>query len=291
MGTSASSKGPGSGVPMVPPWVPDAASPTPPSGGDGPAHDSDDQDAQPLAGPDQQGSPGSPVQPSPIAPANRFGGARRGLGDFAHGGDRRNMQRGLREYVRHGYGGHATAVRRFGGTASTAGTLYGALSSVAAGQAAAPGSPLDPVLLAGRTAREVIDAIVEAVRPADGTQDAEASRATIKDALSEVLTMFPDADLLNLTDDQRSVVIERFVGIDVYRRTMLDIGKTIQDRAPTASTGLARLKEVKDYIKQTVAAAFRTLKAAGQRITTGRVNEVVQAALRETFQVFEAYAQ
>ena len=48
-----------------------------------------------------------------------------------------------------------------------------------------------------------MDAIVEAVRPADGTQDAEANRAAIKDALSELLTMFPDADLLNLTEDQR----------------------------------------------------------------------------------------
>ena len=44
-----------------------------------------------------------------------------------------------------------------------------------------------------------MNAVVEAVRPADGTQDAEASRTAIKDALSEVLTIFPDADLLNLT--------------------------------------------------------------------------------------------
>lgn len=201
------------------------------------------------------------------------------------------MQRALRDYVRKGYGGRATAVRRFGGTASTAGVLYGALSSVAGGQAAAPGSPLDPALLAGRTAREVMDAVVEAVRPADGTQDAEANRTAIKDALSELLTMFPEADLLNLTEDQRGVAIERFVAIDVYRRTVLDIGKTIQEKAPTATVGLSRLKEVKDYIKQTVAAAFRKLRAAGGRVTTGRVNQFVSVALGETFQVFEAYAQ
>jgi hypothetical protein len=219
-------------------------------------------------------------------------GARLNFGKFASGGgDQRHMQRGLRDYVKKGYGGRETTVRRFGGTASTAGNLYGALSNVASGQAAAPGSPLDPALLAGRSAREVMDAIVEAVRPADGTQDAEASRAAIKDALSELLTLFPDADLLNLTEDQRGTAIERFVAIDVHQRAMLDIGKAIQDKAPTATVGLARLKEVKEYIKQTVAAAFRKLRGTGHRMTTGRVNQVVRAALEETFQVFEAYSR
>jgi hypothetical protein len=198
------------------------------------------------------------------------------------------MRRGLRDYVRKGYGGRANAVRRFSGTVSTAGNLYGALSSVAAGQGAA-GSVLDPALLAGRSASEVMDAIVEAVRPADGTQDAEANRAAIKDALSELLTTFPEADLLNLTEDQRGTAIEGFVAIDVNQRVMLDIGKTIQDKAPTAAVALSRLKEVKDYVKQTVAASFRKLRDAGHRVTTGRVNEVVCAALEDTFLVFEEY--
>lgn len=134
-----------------------------------------------------------------------------------------------------------------------------------------------------------MDAVVEAVRPSDGTQDAEASRTAIKDALSELLTVAPEADLLNLTEEQRETVVERFVAIDVYQRAMLDIGKAIQESAPTATASLARLKEVKDYIKQAVAASFRKLKGRGQYLTTGRVNEVVRAALEETFTVFEAY--
>lgn len=294
MGTSASSKGPGGGVPMVPPWVPPVPtpSPNPQQDGDGasPPDDGSGEDGQSPSAPNQS-VPQQPAQtqPSPIAPAARFGGARLNLGKFGRSGDRRNMQRGLRDYVRKGYGGKTTAVSRFGGTASTASALYGALSGIAGGQAAAPGSPLDPALLAGRSAREIMDAIVEAVRPADGTQDAEANRAAIKDALSELLTIFPDADLLNLTDDQRDTAIERFVAIDVYQRTMLDIGKAIREKAPTAAVGLSRLKEVKEYIKQTVAAALRKLHHAGHRMGAGRVNEVVRAALEATFQVFEEY--
>ena len=67
----------------------------------------------------------------------------------------------------------------------------------------------------------------------------------------------------------------------MYRRAALDIGKTIQDKAPTAAVGLARLKEVKDYIKQTVAAAFRKLRDAGDRLTRGAVNQVVSQPLLE----------
>lgn len=293
MGTSASSKGPGGGVPMVPPWVPPIPPNSPTQDGDGDGSTGGDGlDGQSPTIPNQS-TPQQPTQapPSPIAPTARFGGARLNLGRFGQSGDRKDMQRGIGNYVRKGYGGRATAVRRFGGTAATAETLHGVLSSVARGQAPAPGSPFDRALLTGRSAREVMDAIIEAVRPADGTQDAEASRAAIKDALSELLTMFPDADLFNLTEDQRAMAIERFVALDVYRRAMLDIGKAIQDKAPTAAVALSRLKEVKDYIKQTIAAAFRKLQSAGRhRLTMGRVNEVVRAALDETFQVFEGYA-
>lgn len=273
---------------MVPPWVPDPPPLSPTPNGDA-APPADGQDA-PQQEPAQQ-SPPTTAMPSPIAPAARFGGARRNLGDFARTGDSADMRRGLKHYVRKGYGGGATAVRRFGGTASTAGALYGALSSVAAGQVVSPGSPLDPVLLRGRSAREVMDAVVEVVRPADGTQDAEADRAAIKDALSELLTRYPEADLINLGEQERAFAIERFVAIDVYRRFHLDLGKTIQDKAPTAAAGLARLKQVKDYIKETVAAAFRKLRDTGNLLTTGRVNQVVGAALSETFQVFEGYVE
>lgn len=288
MGTSQSSKGPASGVPMVPPWVPDPVSPdqSPGEDNDNPT-DGDDQDGHQPDGAAEGRDGSQPV--SLLAPSARFGGARRNLGTFARTGDAANMRRGLGLYVGRGYGGSETAVKRFEGTATTARALYRALSGVTGGQAVSPENPLDSLLLAGQSAQGVMDALVEAVRPADGTQDAEADRAAIRDALSELLTEFPRADLVDLSEAQRVFGVERFVAIDVYRHFQLDLGKTLQDKAPTASAGLARLKEVKDYIKETVAAAFRTLRDGGVRLTTGRVNEVVRAALRETFQVFESY--
>ena len=269
---------------MVPPWTPD-----PPSEDEldsGPGED------EPDSGSGEEDAPIAPSPaPVPLAPSGRFRGARRALGEYARSGDRNEMRRGLGRYVRTGYGGSTTATQRFGGTTTTAGALGGALAALAAGQAAAPGSPLDPTLLEGRTATEVMDAVVEAVRPVDGTQDAEAERASIRDALSELLTRFPDADLLSLDTDQRNYVIERFTAIDVFRRFELDLGKTILEKAPNANAALGRLKEVRDYIKQSVAASFRRLRDAGRTLTSGRIGRMVQDALKETFEIFEAYAE
>jgi hypothetical protein len=136
-----------------------------------------------------------------------------------------------------------------------------------------------------------MDAVVEAVRPVDGTQDAEAARTAIREALSELLTRFPEADLLNLDDDQRSFAIEKFTALDVFHRFHLDVGKTIVEKASSAVTAVSRLKQVRDYVKETVAASFRKLRDAGKSLTSGRINHVVRDALRETFLVFEGYME
>lgn len=289
MGTSQSSNGSPSGVPMVPPWVPDIPLPVVPSEAV-PAED------VLLDDPPDQSQPNPPVrteprQPIPVAPRGRFGGAKRNLGEYANSGDRDSMRRGLGQYVKKGYGGSSTATRRFGGTAQTANALYSALSSGASNPYATPGSALDPVLMAGRSADEVMDAVVEAIRPVDGTQDTEASRTAIKDALSDVLVRYPDADLCVMQDEHRDMAIERYVASDVFRRFELDLGKAVIEKSPNAATSLGRLKEIREYVRETVAASFRQLRNAGHRLATGFITQIVQNALRETFQVFEGYAE
>ncbi len=279
MGTSASSRGAPSGVPMVPPWVPDVI---PANGGDTDAP-GEPADTLPAAA--------GPRQVIPIAPPGRFGPSRTSLGQYAHSGSSTEMKRGLGHYVGKGLGGAGMAARRFGGTVVTAGALYGALSSAASGNASEPGSPFDPALLAGRTASEIMDAVVEAVRPMDGTQDAEASRQAIRDALAELLNRFPDADLLDLSELERVFAIEQFIAMDVFIRFRLDVGKAMQDKAPSIAAAMARFKEVKNYIKETVAAAFRKVRVAGEALNSRRIMHTVRQALGETFRVFEEYVR
>lgn len=281
MGTSSSSSGSPPGTPMVPPWVPD---PVPPSG-DGPGDDG----AAPPDGGDAPDQTPAPAQPAPIAPPARFGGARTRLGSFARTGSADDMRKGVGHYARKGLGGGGTAVRRLGGTARTAGTLFGALSAAAAGQASGPGNELNPAVLAGRSADEVMSAVVEAVRPVDGTQDGEASRAAIGKALSELLTQYPDADLLNLSEEQRILAVERFIAWDVFSRFELDLGKTIQEKAPSVASALSRLKEVRDFITQTVAAEFRKLAGDAAALGSSMVAAMVRDALGLAIGVFEGY--
>ena len=288
MGTSQSSGGPGAGVPMVPPWTP--AAPQDPVPSDPPPSDADNNDSLPEepAAQDKPTPQKTVSQPAPVAPENRFGAVRSSLGNFATSGDSRHLRRGLGHYVRNGYGGSNTATMRFGGTAQTAGSLDHTLYSTASGSADAP---VKVAALAGRSTEEIATAIIEAVRPIDGTQDAEAERAAIHDAMSDLLTEYPNADLLNLSASEREFVIERFAAIDVARRFELDVGKHLLEKAATATVAMARLKQMRSYIAETVAASFRKLKEQGRTITAGRVARVVQAALRETFEVFEGYEE
>ena len=194
--------------------------------------------------------------------------------------------------VRKGYGGSATATRRFGRTVQIANLLHTALSGPIAGNPFTDHSA-DTILslMAGRSADDVMDAVVEAIQPVDGTQDAEACRAAIKDSLADVLTRFPNADFTQHGDQHRELAIERYVAADVFRRIDLDLGKAIREKAPNATIGLSRLKEVREYVRETVAAAFRKLRELGQQIATGRITQIVQSALRETLNVFEGYAE
>lgn len=271
MGTSQSSAGPNGGVPMVPPWATDVRD--------------DDSHGNSTA------TPQSENDPQPIAPPARFREARLALGKYVHSGDRENLRASLGHYIGKGYGGSATATRRFGRTAITAAALGNALASMASGQWASSQSPLDTTLLAGKTVEEIMDAVIEAVRPIDGTLDSEAQRAALGDSLVELLKHYPDADILNLDIDQRNFAIENFSSFDVFRQFELDLGTTILDKAPNASAGLSRLKEVRDYVKESVSAAFRLLQAVGQRFTANNVSQVVRNALQETFEVFEGYAE
>lgn len=268
---------------MVPPWVPDPVAPDGDSGGDG-ADGSDGDERQPALRPAPP-----PAAPVLLAPSGRFGPARTSLGSFARSGSNDDMRKGVGHYIGKGLGGAGTATRRFGGTARTAGSLYGALSAVSAGQPPAPGSPLDPALLQGRSADEIMDAVVEAVRPVDGTQDTEASRHAINDALSDVLNRHPDADLLNLTEEQRLFAIERYISLDVFNRFDLDVGKHLRANAPGVAAELSRFREVKSYIRETIAASFRKARSTAQALDSRRISGIARSALQEAFEIFEGY--
>lgn len=264
MGTSQSSNGPSSNVALIPSWI---------------------------ANPEQETTDGEILQPDATAgvelrPARAFAGVRRSLGSFARSGDREDMRRGLGHYIRTSYGGSSNATRRHTGTVRTAGALYNFLSDRQIQE-----ERLDRSVLESRSATELMDAVVEAVRPVDGTQDAESSRHSIRNALADLLQQFPDANLLELSEEQRQFVVEGYISEDVFRRFELDVGTTIQDKAPDMRTALSRLKEIRDFVREKIRAAFREIRERGEAITIRTANRVFRDALAITFRVFDSYTQ
>ena len=136
-----------------------------------------------------------------------------------------------------------------------------------------------------------MDAVVEAIRPVDGTQDAEASRQAVNEGLSDLLERYPDADLLNLQEEQRLFAIERFIAQDVYTRLILDVGQAVQEKAPTVSAALRRMRQIKEYIRETISARFRAMRATASALTPRSVAQMATRALAEAFAVFEDYIQ
>lgn len=270
---------------MVPPWTPD---PLPPPPVENPQGVPDDV---PDAASDKNPSPSpTSLQFNPIAPAGRFGAARTSIGRYARSGSSDDLRRGLGHYVSKGWGGSNVATQRLSGTVRSAGVLYGALEALAAGRPIEAGGP-DRALLEERSTEQIMSAVVQAVRPVDGTQDAEATRDAIKCAASELLAKNPDADLLSLSEDERLFMVERFLAIDLFNRLMLDIGQAIQKNAPSISTAASRLREIKNYIKQAVSAAFRNFHKTGEVLTPRRVSGISRQCIQETLAVFEGGAE
>jgi hypothetical protein len=77
----------------------------------------------------------------------------------------------------------------------------------------------------------------------------------------------------------------------VYNRFRLDVGKTIQDKAPSIAAALTRLKDIRDYIKENVSSAMRQVRLAGQTVNARRITQLVSQALGDTFRVFEDYVR
>jgi hypothetical protein len=282
MGTSTSSRGPGSHVPLIPPWVPDVA-PLPDAPSSPEPNTSLDSDIlQPVA----------PETPAPMmAPARRFAAARHSLTLFSRSGDQRYLKSGLRHYAQTGLGGARRAAQRMGGTATTAGRLYAVLNALRTQGAEAADEGLDPATLRGRSARDICDRIVEAVRPPDGTLDTAASRESIASALSELMRLYPDADLLALTPEQIEIVFECYLGYDTCRRVESDIGLTVYKAAPSASQAALRMNEIKTYVREKVYACFRALRKRGRQLTKAIAASFAARVIEDTFTVFEEFVR
>lgn len=250
MGTSASSKGPGSGVPLVPPWVEDNPE---------------------------------------VAEPSRFKAARINLGKFAKNGSEDSLGRGLGYYSKNGLGGAANGTSRMSRSTRAAGGYADVLRALSDGTQIPADVPLDPATLAGKGQQDVADAIIDAVTPSDGTQDADVSRNSAARAFAEVLQQDPNADLTALSAEQIELFFELFLANDLVSRIQLDVGKAVFDKASNSAEAVQRLEQMQQYVRQEFLRSIRELKAAGTRLQQGNGKALGDSAIKTTLEIFEEW--
>ena len=250
MGTSTSSRGPGSNSPLVPPWADvDGAGPGP--------------------------------EPEP----NRFQGFRTALGKFVSSGDRDYLRKALRSYARSSTGGSAVGPRRFGSMAQAGGALYGVLNQLRTDPVNAP---VNLRMLAERSTREAIDAIVDALLPENG--DAERIRAALNDALSVCLEGVEVFDFTNITDELLTGVMITYVVRCVFEQIVLDSDRAFGKATTPEQVERAEI-ELLELINVVTDKHMRPLLDGRiQAMTNTQIQAAELAAIREVWQEWEGYA-
>lgn len=271
MGTSTSSSGPGSGNPLDPPWLNDVAgeigleSDVPPADGGVPPRD---------------GSPG-------IAPPARYGGARRELRKFIETGSRDSLGKALGHYSRKGSGGAAAAATRMRASTKAGAELFSLLSALSTRSTPQAARWVDDLRNTGAAADDVVNAIVRELAPPGGSADEESLRDSMAAALSDLLAQEPDLDLLSLSQDDIWSLMSLFLAAEVANRVCFDMGQFFESSLIDPSTAVAREREMRDFIRSEVRVAVSTLQVGTANPTRAQLDDLMQRAVKTTFEVFE----
>lgn len=250
MGTSTSSRGPGSNSPLVPPWA--------------------DTDGQ-GEGPDSE--------------PQRFRGFRTSLGKFVSGGDSDDLRSALGHYAKTATGGRAVGPRRFGSMARSGGALFEAMAALRDGRDAAPG--LDVASLNGRDTDLVIEAIVGALVPADG--DADRIRVAMHEALSECLEGMEQFDFSRITDEIIVDMMLAYVAQCIYEQIVLD-SRDAFAKASAAGRVEQAENDMRELVRAAADKHMAPLLTGNVRRFNGPMIEAAQLhAIREVWAEWEAY--
>jgi len=249
MGTSTSSRGPNNDSPLVPPWA--------------------DVDG---------GGPG----PKPLP--NRFQGFRTTLGRFVSSGDQASLRKALRGYARSATGGSAVGPRRFGAMAQAGGGLYEVLNQLRADPASAP---VNFRALAGRSTREAITAIVDALIPENG--DADRIRAALHEALATCLDGEEVFDFDSITEEVLMDVMVAYTAQCVFEQIVMD-----SDRAFTKARTAKQAEDAERDLLELVRAVTEKhmkplLEHQFQAMTKEEMHSVQLAAIVEVWREWEDY--
>lgn len=255
MGTSASSSGSPGGSPLVPPW----------------------------ADIDNEG-------PGPEPRPQRFRAFRTILGRFVASGDAALGRAALGRFVSSGLGGSTTAVRRFAPAISAAGRLSDLIADLSVGGTGERIVGFDLSALRGEDVGYVIERIVNALCPA-GTVDDEATRTSLDEALSAVLSDQPTFDPDKVSLEMLEELIVKFCETEIYLKVVAESGDAF-DKTNDATVLMRRELELRELVRVVVDTEGRSSVSAGLKsFNKASFERIIRDGFMKALSAFEEYVE
>lgn len=281
MGTSGSSRGPGSGTPLVPTWL-DQPTASPITGDDGSSTDDSEagQGGKPIARP--------LIQPPPVSA--RFQSARTNFTRFARSGgsDTGALRRAVRDYIRSGTRGSANATSRMGSARNTASGVLGVFRGFLHDGVENTLRRLNLSNLVGRSAEELLIGLTDTICRDGGSIDEAIARDAWLETIAE-LDEYEIDDMDALTTEQVREVFLSYVAHAITARLFQDIG--IKGFHVTAS--IAEIEsfeaQLRSYITRAVRDSFSSDLDQLPNLDDKRIGDIVDQTYTDAWELLEAW--
>lgn len=274
MGTSTSSKGPGSGVSFDPPWLDDVVGGIGSGGG--------------VIPPNDPAATTSPEAPSGIAPPNRYGDARRSFGKFAKTGNTDQLRRAIGQYSSRGSGGAGASASRMRASTSAGAALFSFLNAVSQGGTPEARQWVDDLRATNPSAEDVVAAVVRELAPPGGSADEESLRDSMDQALSELIKDNPTIDPLSMGVDNIWELMKGYLANEAGNRLCFDLGPIFESSQLDPRTAVQREREMRRFLKNEIGAHVDLLRGSMANPSRSQLDGILQEALKMTFELFEA---
>ena len=279
MGTSASSKGPGSGVSFDPPWLDDIAVPSSESSQADQKHPKDQETSD---------NEDEATATSNVAPPARFKAARTSLGDYVRSGNKDSLRQSLGHYSKTGMSGAASVANRMRISTSVGSGLFNTLQSIRDGNNQTLSNLFTKLKAENADAYQFIDTITKSVCPSGGSLDEVSCQNSVYSTLSDFLDKNPEAEISNLSDDNLWLLTTSFLGNEAFNRIQLDIGQSFDTKQIPLSERMDRLKDMREYIEAEISVQLNNLRSKGENQSSNSLQMIMKMAIKNTFLVFEA---
>lgn len=273
MGTSASSNGPGSGIPLDPAWLDDIDY----NGGDSFGEGQLDENSSDVSQ--------DTLNTLKVAPRGRFSSARRNMREYVRSGSSDSLRQSLGHYSRTGMGGAKALSHRMRASAKVGSNFYGAFRSLRDDPEFALGKVLSDLKAQGANAHQIISTIVGQVCPNGGSIDEVSLRNSATAALSEYLEEHPTVDFCRLSDDQMWELTGTYVGNEIFERVQMDIGQAFEKNDITVSERIIRMNNMRAFIQADVAVQLNKIRET--ELKTVNIEKLIQRTIQATFEVYE----